>query len=144
MGATEVIIKRPSVSILRASLIVAYRRFRDVWTQIYHSRTAMIGMGILVFFTFLALAAPWLAPYGPRQAVSDANPTSFLQRPNPLHPLATNYFSLDIDSQVIWGTRTSLLAGGAFAHAPLAARTPAGLISGLASGWRGEVLVRLN
>src|SRR5438093_264273 len=44
MGATEVIIKRPSVSILRASLIVAYRRFRDVWTQIYHSRTAMLGV----------------------------------------------------------------------------------------------------
>src|SRR5881409_236202 len=107
MGATEVIIKRPSVSILRASLIVAYRRFRDVWTQISHSRTAMIGMGILVFFTFLALAAPWLAPYGPRQAVSDANPTSFLQRPNPLHPIGTNYFSFDIYSQVISGPRSA-------------------------------------
>src|SRR6266705_2810966 len=117
MGATEVIIKRPSVSIFRATLIVAYRRFREVWTQIYHSRTAMVGMGILVFFTFLALAAPWLAPYGPRQAVSDANPTSFLQRPNPLHPIGTNYFSFDIYSQVI---------------------------SGFAGGWLDEVMMRFN
>src|SRR2546430_16890204 len=100
MGATEVIIKRPSVSILRASLIVAYRRFRDVWTQIYHSRTAMVGMGILVFFTFLALAAPWLAPYGPRQAGSDANPPPFLQRPNPLPPIRTNYFRFESCSQI--------------------------------------------
>ena len=144
MGATEVIIKRPSVSILRASLIVAYRRFRDVWTQIYHSRTAMIGMGILVFFTFLALAAPWLAPYGPRQAVSDANPTSFLQRPNPLHPIGTNYFSFDIYSQVIWGTRISLIVGIASAVVASVVGTAVGLISGFAGGWLDEVMMRFN
>src|SRR5947208_2870787 len=144
MGATEVIIKRPSVSILRASLIVAYRRFRDVWTQIYHSRTAMIGMGILVFFTFLALAAPWLAPYGPRQAVSDANPTSFLQRPNPLHPIGTNYFSFDIYSQIIWGTRISLIVGIASAIVASVVGTAVGLISGFAGGWLDEVMMRFN
>src|SRR2546430_11737896 len=144
MGATEVIIKRPSVSILRASLIVAYRRFRDVWPQIYHSRTAMIGMGILVFFTFLALAAPWLAPYGPRQAVSDANPTSFLQRPNPLHPIGTNYFSFDIYSQVIWGTRISLIVGVASAVVASVVGTAVGLISGFAGGWLDEVMMRFN
>src|SRR2546421_12184889 len=132
MGATEVIIKRPSVSILRASLIVAYRRFRDVWTQIYHSRTAMIGMGILVFFTFLALAAPWLAPYGPRQAVSDSNPTSFLQRPNPLHPLGTNYFSFDIYSQIIWGTQTSLIVGIATAAQASVVGTAGGRVDSFA------------
>jgi len=112
-------------------------------TQIYHSRTAMAGMGILIFFTFLALAAPWLAPYGPRQAVSDSNPTSFLQRPNPLHPLGTNYFSFDIYSQIIWGPRLPH-RGNRVRGRGQRRRTAVGLISGFAGGWLDEVMMRFN
>lgn len=150
MGATEVVIRRPTVSVFRASLIVAYRRFREVWSQIYHSRTAMLGLAILVFFTFLAVAAPWLAPYGPRQAVGDATcsqlrpPATYLQLPCSAHPLGTNFFSFDLYSQVIWGTQISLIVGIASAIVASVVGTAVGLISGFAGGWIDEVIMRFN
>src|SRR3989442_1478679 len=73
MGATEVVISRPSVvSPFRAQLTITGRRLGEVWHQILHNKTAMAGLCILIFFVFLALAAPWIAPYGPLQPVNDA------------------------------------------------------------------------
>ena len=62
MGATEAVTKAPVVSPFRASLKVAYRRLAEVWTQVRHSRMALVGLGILTFFTVLALLAPVIAP----------------------------------------------------------------------------------
>src|SRR6266571_1880120 len=117
LGATEVVTKRPTLSPFRATLTVAWRRAHLVWTQIYHSRNAMAGLVILLFFTVLAVAGPWIAPYGPMQSVGDTTcsrlqvPATYLQPPCGAHPLGTNYFSDDIYSQVIWGTQISFIVG---------------------------------
>lgn len=150
MGATEVVTKRPTLSPLRATLTVAWRRARKVWTQIYHSRNAMAGLIILLFFTGLAFAAPWIAPYGATQSVGDTTcsrlqvPATYLQPPCPAHPLGTNYFSNDIYSQVIWGTQISFIVGIASAIVATVVGTGIGLISGYVGGWIDEVLMRFN
>src|SRR6266571_3005461 len=118
------------VSPFRARATVMYRRLHDVWSQIAHNRSAMLGLAILVFFVVLAIAAPWLAPYGPLQAVPDALP---LTRATSAHPLGVNQLGYDIFSQVIWGTRVSLIIG-----------TAVGLISGFVGGWLDEVIMRFN
>jgi len=144
MGVGEVVVRSPRISVFRASFIVVYKLFREVGAQIYHSRTAMLGLSILAFFTFIAVAAPWLAPYGPREAVSDAHPYSFLQTPNSFHPLGTNYFSFDIYSQVIWGTQISLIVGVASALVASVVGTAVGLISCFSGGCVDEVIMRFN
>lgn len=150
MGATEVVTKPPALSPLRATLTVAWRRGNAVWTQIYHSRNAMAGLIILLFFTALAVAAPWIAPYGATQSVGDttcsrlAVPATYLQPPCSAHPLGTNYFSNDIYSQVIWGTQISFIVGIASAIVATVVGTGMGLISGYVGGWIDEVLMRFN
>lgn len=110
----------------------------------------MAGLIILLFFTALAVAAPWIAPYGATQSVGDtacsrlAVPAPYLQPPCPAHPLGTNYFSNDIYSQVIWGTQISFIVGIASALVATVVGTGMGLISGYVGGWIDEVLMRFN
>ncbi len=110
----------------------------------------MAGLIILLFFTALAVAAPWIAPYGATQSVGDAAcsrlpvPATYLQPPCSAHPLGTNYFSNDIYSQVIWGTQISFIVGFASAFVATVVGTGMGLISGYVGGWIDEVLMRFN
>ena len=119
MGATETVTKTPTVSPFRASLKVAYRRLEEVWLQIRHSRMALVGLAILIFFTAVALLAPLLAPYWPLQRIVPVDSTvpctptvsCPLSPPNSAYPLGVSFFGMDIYSQVIWGTQVSLIVG---------------------------------
>lgn len=150
MGVTEVSVKRPAVSPFRASLTVALKRVKDVWGQIYHSKSAMAGLIILVFFTALAVAAPLLAHYPPLQAVPTSECSTFnppltaYQPPCAAYPLGTNAASDDIYSEVIWGSQVSLIVGVLSAIVASVVGTAVGLVSGYVGGWIDEVLMRFN
>ena len=141
MGATEVVRHVPVASPLRARLTILARRVREVGHQILHNRTAMAGLSILVFFMFIALAAPWIAPYGPVQPVNDAAP---LSDPSPAHLMGVSRLGHDIFSEVIWGTQVSLLVGVLAAIVASVIGTAIGLFSGFVGGWVDEVIMRLN
>jgi len=144
LGAVETSTKRQAVSPWRASLLLGLKRAREVWIQVYHSKNAMVGLGILVFFFVMALAAPWIAPYGPMEPVTDLGANFQLRPPLPGHPLGTNYFGNDVYSQVIWGSQISLIVGIASAIIASVVGTAVGLISGFAGGWVDEVIMRFN
>src|SRR2546422_1752882 len=142
MGATEVVISRPSVvSPFRAQLTITGRRLGEVWHQILHNKTAMAGLCIIICFVFLALAAPWIAPYGPLQPVNDA---PALSPPSPQHLMGVSRLGNDIFSQVIWGTQVSLLVGVLAAIVASVIGTAVGLISGFVGGWVDDVIMRFN
>ncbi|HYS73497.1 MAG TPA: ABC transporter permease [Thermoplasmata archaeon] len=142
MVATEVVISRPRViSPFRAQLTITGRRAAEVWQQILHNKTAMAGLSILVFFVFLALAAPWIAPYGPLQPVNDA---PALSPPSPQHLMGVSRLGNDIFSQVIWGTQVSLLVGVLSAIVASVIGTAVGLFSGFVGGWVDDVIMRFN
>lgn len=141
MGTAEVVRIGRAVSPFRARATVLARRLREVGLQVLHNKTAMTGLVILVFFFFLAIGAPWLAPYGPLQAVPDALPLSL---PSPNHPLGTNHFGYDIFSQLIWGTQISLIVGILSAIVASVIGTIVGLVSGFIGGWIDEVIMRFN
>ncbi len=63
-----------------------------------------VGCGILIAFTIVAALAPVLAPYDPRLPVGPP-----LAWPSRAHPLGTNDLGQDVLSQVIHGTRPSLV-----------------------------------
>ncbi|TLZ40667.1 MAG: ABC transporter permease, partial [Methanobacteriota archaeon] len=46
------------ISPFRARATVLSRRLFDLSRQVFHNPTAMVGLVILVFFMFLAIAAP--------------------------------------------------------------------------------------
>ncbi len=142
MGATETVVRMPSVSPWRASLKVAWRRMADVWSQFRKNRSAMVGLAILIFFTGMAILAPFIAPYGPLQRATDV--PSLPQPPSPAHLLGTNLARNDIYSQVLWGSQVSLLVGLASAAVASVLGTIVGLISGYVGGWVDEVIMRFN
>ncbi len=129
------------VSPFRARAIVLARRLRAVSLQVLHNRSAVLGLGILVFFFVLAVAAPWIAPYGPLEPVTDAPP---LSHASPQHPFGVNLLGRDIYSQVIWGSQVSLIVGVMSAFVAIVIGTGVGLISGYVGGWLDEVIMRFN
>jgi len=145
MGTADVVL--PASRVVppwRASLTVAARRLEDVWAQIRRSRTAMVGLGILVFFALMATFAPLLAPYGPMERTPNCNALGQLCPPSNEHPLGTSFNNEDVVSQVIWGSQVSLFVGVVSAAVASVVGTAVGLISGFAGGWIDEVMMRFN
>nr|MBA3303216.1 ABC transporter permease [Acidimicrobiia bacterium] len=64
----------------------------------------VVGLTVLAELAMVAALAPVLSPYDPRELTGDS-----LERPSGRHLLGTNDVGQDILSQVIWGTRASLV-----------------------------------
>ena len=141
MGTAQVVKVGAGISPFRARATILGRRMRDIGLQVFHNRTAMTGLILLIFFTVLAVSAPWIAPYGPLRAVKDTLP---LSPASSQHPFGTNQFDYDIYSQVIWGTQISLIVGILSAVVASVIGTAVGLVSGFVGGWIDEVIMRFN
>jgi peptide/nickel transport system permease protein len=78
--------------------------WRDAFRRMRHSRSAIIGGTIVGFMIFIAVFAPFLAPYDPlRGNLSE----SFLP-PSLDHWMGTNIQGQDVLSRIIWGARLTL------------------------------------
>ncbi len=95
---------------------------------IAQNHKAAVGFAILFLFAIIALLAPWIAPY---------SPTAMKFRPwqatSPRHLLGTTAMGQDIFSQLVWGTRLSLLV--AFTVGTIA--TFLSVVVGLSAGYFG-------
>ena len=67
----------------------------------------MVGAGLALAMVFVAIFAPWLAPYDPL----DQNVFFRFTKPEASHPLGTDFYGRDVLSRVLWGARVSLLVG---------------------------------
>lgn len=96
-----------------------------------HSPFSVVGLAIVASLGLVALFAPVLAPYDPRAFAG-----GYVDTPSAQHLLGTNEVGQDILSQIIWGTRTSLLVavfGGGLT-------TAIGVFVGLGSALVGGVV----
>jgi len=92
------------------------------------SRIGMLGWGILFFLIIIAVGAPLFAPYDPNARIA----LPFLP-PNSDYLLGTNDVGQDIFSELIYGTRVSLLVGVTAAFLAILI----GCIVGVTSGYYG-------
>lgn len=100
------------------------------------NKSAMIGAVIVVFFVLLALLAPWIAPFDPIKA----NFLAVRKAPSALYWLGTDELGRDILSRMIWGARSSLLAGCISVMIAIVIGVPLGLIAGYWQGiWDGVI-----
>lgn len=97
-----------------------------------------IGLLILTSFIFVAIFAPYITPYDPYERVAEP----FL-KPSSKHLLGTNDVGQDILSELIYGTRISLIMGIASAAVALFIGTIVGLISGYFGGKVDMILMRI-
>jgi peptide/nickel transport system permease protein len=80
------------------------------WFEVFRQKWyAIFGALFLLLIIFTAIFAPHLTPYDPQRLDISAR----LQRPSTSHFFGTDDFGRDIFSRVIYGTRVSILVGGA-------------------------------
>src|SRR5215467_3908057 len=103
-------------------------RLGDVWRAISRNRKALVGVLLMLVFVVLAIFPGQIAPYnGQAEIFQPALPPSWH------HLLGTTAYGQDIFSQVVWGTRLSLviaLAVGALA-------TVLAVLVGVSAGYLG-------
>jgi ABC-type dipeptide/oligopeptide/nickel transport system permease subunit len=113
------------------------RRFATV-KRFFRDPKAAIGAFLIAGFIVLAVGAPVIAPYGE----NELNPRLGVETPSWSHPLGTDRVGRDVLSRVIFGARTSLSVGLIAVGVACAIGVPLGLVSGWASSWLDEILMR--
>lgn len=85
-----------------------YRSYYQVSLEILmKNKLAMFCLFIVIALVFIAIFAPWLAPYDPN---ANDLPNKFLS-PCAAHPFGTDEFGRDILSRIFYGCRISLSVG---------------------------------
>jgi peptide/nickel transport system permease protein len=112
------------------------------WRQFRAHRSGMVGLGILVFFVVVALAAPWLADSIGLDVTKADGPV--LGGPSTHYPLGTDENGRSVVTLLIWGARISLFVGLAATVISMVIGTLLGLVSGFFGGWVGRITFRLT
>lgn len=115
------------------------RKILEGFSVILRSPTATIGLTIVLFWVFVAIFAPLLAPHNPLAQDSSA----INQGPSRTYPLGTDSLGRDILSRLIYGSRVILLLAPASVLAAVVVGTVLGLVSGYFGGIVDEVLMRI-
>ncbi len=110
---------------------VSYRIGR-ILKELFGSSTGWItflGLMILLFYTVLAVFAPYIAPYNPVKRVGRA-----LHSPSSAYKFGTDNLGRDVLSRVIYGARIALIIAFLSVVIASAIGIPLGLISGYIGG----------
>jgi peptide/nickel transport system permease protein len=102
-------------------------------------RVAVIGLVILIFFTLIAIFAPWLEPYSTTQQVGPV-----YAPPSSQHWLGLDDGGIDMLSEVIAGARVSMLVGFSAAAVAMLLGGGVGLLSGYFGNKTDIILMRIT
>ena len=121
-------------------LRAGHRGVRHLARRFAKNRLALLGLTLFSGILFVAVLAPWVAPYSPIKT----NFTSYLQPPSSRHILGTDELGRDVLSRVIFGSRASLEAGLISVGLAVSVGVPLGLVAGFYGGVLDDVLMRLT
>jgi peptide/nickel transport system permease protein len=93
---------------------------------------------VLLLYVAVAIFAPFLAPYDPYAITGKP-----FSPPDKAHPLGTNSTGQDILSQLIYGTRVTLLVGFGAAIISVSISTLIGILTGYYGGVFDETVMRI-
>jgi peptide/nickel transport system permease protein len=135
-----------SVSTVDAEPIAApvrrRQRSESLWAQttrrLKRSKTALVGLGIVMALILVSVFAEVLAPYDP---IRNA-PTETFQLPNATHWFGTDQFGRDMLSRIIHGSRISLAVGLASVLLAIFIGVPLGVIAGFYGGRLDSIIMR--
>ena len=110
---------------------------RRMMSEIVRSKSATIGLSMVVIWVFIAIAAPVISPYSPT-AMEGAR----LESPSREHWFGTDNLGRDVLSRVIWGTRVVMVLAPIIVLLGILIAAPLGLISGYVGGWLDTLIMR--
>ena len=112
-------------------------RLRKGFAELAGSRSAAIGVAIVLFWIFVAAAAPVIAPYAPTE-MHDAR----LEAPSLQHWLGTDHLARDVMSRLFWGTRVVVALAPISVLLGILMAAPLGLVSGYVGGRLDTLVMR--
>jgi len=110
----------------------------NYWDEIKKDRLGKLGVILVTLLVTIALGAPLLAPYDPWAYVAPS-----LSPPCWSHPLGTNEVGQDILSELIYGTRTTLLVSVSAAIFSTTVSLVVGIMAGIFRGTLERIILRL-
>jgi peptide/nickel transport system permease protein len=122
-------------------------RLDDAWRpqrfaalrEVLRDRSAVLGLGILLLVTVVALLARFVAPYDP----AALDPTANLAPPSRDHWLGTDNLGRDTFSRLVYGSRWTLGAASLAAVGIVILGVTIGMLAGYFGGLIDDLLMRL-
>lgn len=113
-----------------------------MWRTFRKSKMGMAGLGMLIFFTAVAVFAPFLADSsGLDPTVSDG---PILAPPSLEYPFGTDDLGRSVLTLTIWGSRISLLVGLMATVVSMLVGSGVGILAGYRGGFWDRALMRLT
>jgi peptide/nickel transport system permease protein len=110
--------------------------WRDAWFRLRHNPGALVGMGLVTLFVVVAIFAPLIAPYDPREQNLAALGGSCCPGPSSDHWFGLDPLGRDEFSRIVYGARFSLVIG----VVAVAVGLSFGLLLGATAGYFGGVI----
>ena len=111
----------------------------SAWRLLASNPLTVISAVILAIVAIVAVAGPWIAPYG----INDIDVASQLQPPSAAHWFGTDELGRDVFSRVIIATGTSLSIAVAAVAFAVVVGVLVGVTGGYRGGWVDLVLMRI-
>lgn len=113
--------------------------WRDAWYQLKKQKTALIGLGVVLFFIVLGLLAPVIT----YQPWDGQNLADKLKPPSAAHWFGTDDLGRDIFTRVVFGARISLWVGFFSVIGSIVVGTGLGLVAGYFGRWIDAIISRI-
>src|SRR5690606_20739552 len=110
----------------------------EAWRRLKKQRTAMIGLGIVIFFILIGVLAPIITS----QPFDGFNTDKTLIAPNSEHWFGTDDQGRDIFTRIIYGARISLWIGFFAVVGSVIIGSLLGLIAGFYGKWVDSIISR--
>jgi peptide/nickel transport system permease protein len=114
-------------------------RLRDSITVVFASKTAIVGLVIVLLWVLVALFAPLVTKFGPLEQ----DYLMINQGPSGAHILGTDHLGRDVWSRLAYGARTILTLGPLSVMVAFVVGITLGLPSGYYGGWIDETIMRI-
>lgn len=114
-------------------------QLKEMWDSLKDSKSAMVGLVIVLFLAFIAIFGRLFMPCDPNY--SDLSQT--FQQPNASHWFGTDNLGRDIFSRILYGARTSLTVGISAVAISLSIGIVLGAIAGYSGGKIDTVIMRI-
>ena len=116
----------------------------DAWYRLKRNPGAIVGFCVIVVLVIVAIFAPLLAPFGPREQNLSLLREGCCPGPSGDHLLGVDELGRDELSRIIYGTRFSLLIGVVSVTVGFVLGSLLGAISGFFGGLVDSIIMRIT
>ncbi len=117
------------------------RALRELWRKLLRRRDGVLGLGILIFFTVMAIAPQLFV--GPLETVITASGEGF-ESPSLSHILGTDELGRDVLNLTVHGARVSMVIGLLATIITVVVGVVIGIVSGFVGGPTDSSLMRVT